>query len=145
MLLVFGSAIVQFLTSRQLMPTDKNSRKLRDILKSAGDGKQADQSEVNAAVGRSTQYFIPFMVFFFTVNLPSALSLYWFTGGAAAFVQQWIALREDEEDMEKLADSKPSKDVSTIAEAEIVAEPAQKPKITPKKSSPKKHSKRRKK
>ena len=58
---------------------------------------------MNAAVGRTTQYIIPFMVFIFTVNLPAALSLYWLTGGLTAYVQQSIALREDEEDMEKLA------------------------------------------
>jgi YidC/Oxa1 family membrane protein insertase len=143
LLLVIGSAAIQFLTSRQLMPTDKNARKLRDILKSAGNGAQADQSEVNAAVGRSTQYFIPFMVFIFTVNLPAALSLYWLTGGLAAYVQQTIALREDEEDMEKIADSSPKRDVSKIAEAEVVAEPKTKP--SPKKSPKKKANRRRKK
>jgi YidC/Oxa1 family membrane protein insertase len=44
LILVLGSAVVQFLTSRQLMPTDKNARKLRHILKDAGSGQQADQS-----------------------------------------------------------------------------------------------------
>ena len=144
-ILVLGSAITQFLTSKQLMPTDPNTRKLREILKAAGDGKQADQSEVNAAVGRSTQYLIPFMVFIFTVQLPAALSLYWFTGGITAYVQQLIALREDEEEMEELADgnSKPTKDVSKIAEAEVISEPT--PKNTPaKKSTKKKGNKRRK-
>jgi YidC/Oxa1 family membrane protein insertase len=130
MILVLGSAAIQFLTSRQLMPVDKNARKLRDILKGAGTGQQADQAEVNAAVGRSTQYIIPVMVFLFTVNLPAALSLYWLTGGVVAFMQQSIALREDEADMDKLAGSgtgadKPSKDVSKIVEAEIVAQPAE--------------------
>jgi YidC/Oxa1 family membrane protein insertase len=144
-ILVVGSAAIQFFTSRQLMPTDKNARKLRDILKSAGDGKQADQTEVNAAVGRSTQLLIPVMVFIFTVNLPAALSLYWLTGGLAAFVQQTIALREDEEDMDKLADAKPSKDVSKIVEAEVVEDTTPKPKPSPKKSSSKKNGKRRKK
>jgi YidC/Oxa1 family membrane protein insertase len=144
LLLVIGSAAVQFLTSRQLMPTDKNARRLRDILKSAGDGQKADQSEVNAAVGRSTQYFIPFMVFIFTVNLPAALSLYWFTGGVVAYIQQAIALREDEADMEKLADAKPRKDVSRSVEAEVVAEPTPKPKPAGKKASKKKSAKRRK-
>lgn len=136
MILVLGSAGIQFLTSRQLMPTDKNARKLRDILKGAGAGQKADQSEVNAAVGRSTQYIIPFMVFIFTVNLAAALSLYWFTGGIVAYIQQAIALREDEADMEKLAD-KPSRDVSNIAEAEIVSEPSSSsgPQARPKKSS----------
>jgi YidC/Oxa1 family membrane protein insertase len=145
LILVLGSAIIQFLTSRQLMPTDKDARKLRDILKSAGDGKQTDQTEVNAAVGRSTQYLIPFMVFIFTVNLPAALSLYWLTGGLTAYIQQSIVLHEDEQDMEKLADSKPTRDVSKIAEAEVVAEPSSKPNPSPKKSSKKKSSKRRKK
>lgn len=140
MLLVLGSAAIQFLTSRQLMPVDKDARKLRDILKSAGEGKQADQAEVSAATSRSMQYIVPFMVFFFTVQLAAALSLYWLTGGIVAYIQQAIALREDEEDMEKLAD-KPSKDVSKIAEAEVVSEP--KPKA--KKSSKRKSSKRRKK
>jgi len=141
LVLVLGSALVQFLTSRQLMPVDKDARKLRDILKAAGSGQQADQTEVNAAVSRSTQYIIPFMVFLFTVNLPAALSLYWLTGGVVAYIQQAIALREDEADMEKLAGNGSGKDVSKIAEAEVVSQPAPKAK----KSSKKKSTKRRKK
>lgn len=142
MVLVVGSAVVQFLTSRQLMPVDKDARKLRDILKAAGDGKQADQAEVNAAVGRSTQYIIPFMVFLFTVNLPAALSLYWLTGGVVALIQQSIALREDEADLEKIADAGSRKDVKQIREAEVVSQP--KPKSNTKKPARKKAAKRRK-
>lgn len=154
LVLVIGSAVVQFLTSRQLMPTDKNARKLRDILKSAGGGQQADQAEVNAAVGRSTQYLIPFMVFIFTVNLPAALSLYWLTGGVVAYIQQTVALREDEADLEKLAEKGEEKagnakrDVSKITEAEIVSEPESKSVKTPKpskKSAKAKGGKRRRK
>jgi len=151
LILVLGSAGIQFLTSRQLMPTTKDSRRLRDILKEAGTGTKADQSEVNAAVGRSTQYIIPFMVFIFTVNLAAALSLYWLTGGIVAYIQQAVALREDEADMEKLAGPSgakaglagqgPSRDVSKIAEAEVVSQPGPK---KPKKSSKKKAAKRRK-
>jgi YidC/Oxa1 family membrane protein insertase len=141
MILVLGSAGIQFLTSRQLMPTAKDSRRLRDILKDAGTGNKADQSEVNAAVGRSTQYIVPFMVFIFTVNLAAALSLYWLTGGIVAYIQQAVALREDEADMEKLADAKPARDISKIVEAEVVTRPAPQ---KPKKSSKKKAAKRRK-
>lgn len=99
MALVFLSAGIQFLTSRQLMPTDKDARKLRHILKAAGEGKQADQAEVSASVSRSMQYFIPFMVLIFTVNLASALSLYWFVGGVVAYLQQRAALKDEEEDL----------------------------------------------
>ena len=139
LVLVIGSAGIQFLTSRQLMPIDKDARKLRHILKGAGSGQQADQMEVNAAVGRSTQYIIPFMVFIFTVNLAAALSLYWLVGGLVAYIQQSIALREDEDDMEKLAESEtgmPKKDLSKIVEAEIVTQP--KPKKPLKKKAAKK-------
>ena len=118
------------------MPVDKNARKLRDILKSASDGKQADQAEVNAAVGRSTQYIIPVMVFLFTVNLPAALSLYWLTGGLAAYIQQAIVLRSDKDDMEKLAGNKLGKDASKIVEAEVVLGPKPNAQPTAKKKTP---------
>jgi YidC/Oxa1 family membrane protein insertase len=124
MVIVVGSAIIQFFQSKQLLPTDENSRKLRDILKDAGKGSSADQSEVNAAVGRSTRYFLPVMVFLFTVNYPSALSLYWLMGGLVAFIQQSIALREDVSKIEAVADKLPSKDVSKIVEGEVVETPA---------------------
>lgn len=139
MVIVIGSAISQFYQSKQLMPTDANSRKLRDILKDAGKGSSADQSEVNAAVGRSTRYFLPVMVFLFTVSYPAALSLYWLVGGVVAFIQQSIVLREDVEQIEAKVDKIPSKDVSKIVEAEVVETPA-KPKPT-KKSKAKKSSK----
>lgn len=122
MLIVFGSAVAQYFQSKQLLPNSPDQKGLRDILKSAGAGKQADQSEVNAAVGRSTRYLLPVMIFLFTVNLASALSLYWLTGGIVAFIQQSRVLRGDETEMEAIAD-RPSKDVSAIPEAEVVSQP----------------------
>lgn len=122
MLIVVASAVAQFFQSKQLLPTDENQRGLRAILKQANSGEPADQSEVNAAVGRTTMYFLPIMIFIFTVGLPAALSLYWLTSGVVAFIQQSIILRRDEEEMEEIAD-KPGKDLSAIPEAEVV-EPA---------------------
>lgn len=143
MLLVLGSAVIQYFQSVQLMPQDKDARKLRDILKDAGTGKQADQSEVNASIMRGTRFLLPAMIFIFTVNLASALSLYWLVGGLVAFIQQSIVLREDETEMEAIA-NEPTKDVKKIPEAEIVGQPAsKKPKKSAKKSS-KKSKKRRK-
>ncbi len=139
MLIVAGSAVAQYFQAKQLMPTDKDSRGLRDILKSASDGKQADQSEVNAAVGRSTRFLLPGMIFLFTVNIPSALSLYWLTGGVVAYIQQAYILRQDEEEMEEIAD-KPSKNVKAIPEAEIVEQTTKK---TTKSKNKSKKSKRR--
>jgi membrane protein insertase Oxa1/YidC/SpoIIIJ len=141
MVLVLGSAITQYFQSVQLLPQNKDGRKLRDILREAGEGKQSDQSEVNAAISSSTKYLLPFMIFLFTVNLASALSLYWLVGGLVAFIQQSIVLRDDETEMEAIA-GEPRKDVSKIPEAEVVS-PAPKTKKSSKKTS--KKSKRRRK
>ena len=132
MLIVLGSAVAQYFQTKQLMPTDKEHRSLKAILKEASSGRQADQGEVNAAVGRSTRYLLPVMIFLFTVNLASALSLYWLVGGIVAFVQQSIVLNKDETEMEAIAD-KPSKNVAAIPEAEIVEPKPAKPQKTSKK------------
>jgi membrane protein insertase Oxa1/YidC/SpoIIIJ len=105
------------------MPSAKDGRGLRSILREAGDGKKAEQSEVNAAVGQSTRYLLPFMIILFTINLPSALSLYWLTGGIVAYIQQARVLGKDEEEMEQLADA-PSK----VIEGEVVEKPKTKTK-----------------
>ncbi len=117
LLLVIGSAAVQYFQSVQLMPKDDEARSLRTILKEAGAGKQADQSEVNTAVGRSTRFLIPALIFFFTINLASALSLYWFVSGLVALVQQHVALREDVDEMESQA-NKPDKVAKKISKAD---------------------------
>lgn len=107
MLLVIGSAAIQYYQSKQLLPQDKDARSLKQILKDAGEGKQADQSEVNAAVGKNTIYLFPALIFFFTVNLASALSLYWLVSGLVAYIQQSIALRDDVDEMEAIANKEP--------------------------------------
>lgn len=121
MLLVLGSALAQYYQSKQLLPTDKDSRGLRQLLKDAGSGKQADQSEVNAAVGRSSRYFIPVMIFFIALGIASALSLYWFVGGVVAYLQQAYILKKDEEELEVLADKPAAKQV---IEGEVVSKGA---------------------
>jgi len=139
MVIVIGSAITQYYQSKQLLPTTKDSKSLRQILKQASDGNQADQSEVNAAVGRSTRFLFPAVIFIGTVNFASALGLYWFVGGLVAYIQQAIVLREDETELEAITD-KPTKDVEVIPEAEVVETPLQKTK--PKKQRSKKRKKK---
>ena len=149
MVIVIGSAIVQYFQSTQLLPTGKDSKGLRQLMREASEGKSADQTELNAAVGRSTKFLLPGMIFLFTVSLPSALSLYWLVGGLVAFGQQSLALREDTEEMEVIADtsSKSKKDISKIKEAEVVTDPKTdtEPSKTPKPHRKKSTKKRRKK
>ncbi len=100
MIIVIGSAVAQYYQSKQMMPEDKNARKLRHILREASKGEEADQAEVNAAIGRFTKYMIPFFIFIVTVNIPSALSLYWLVGGLVAMLQQARVLKDDEVEIE---------------------------------------------
>jgi YidC/Oxa1 family membrane protein insertase len=137
LLIVLGSAVAQFYQSKQLMPNPKDGRKLRDILRDANSGKQAEQSEVSAAVGQSTRYILPVFIVMFTINIASALSLYWLVGGIVAYIQQSKVLGQDETEMEAVAD-KPDK---TVIEGEIIAH---KPKQHKKKSSKKTHKGRKK-
>ncbi len=138
MVIVLGSAVMQYFQSKQLMPSDKDSRSLRTILKDANTGKQADQGEVNAAVGRSTKFLIPGFIFLVTVKIPSALSLYWLVSGLTAYVQQAKVLGSDVEEMEDAADKSATK---TIIEGEVIPP---KPKNTKPTSKGKGNNKRRK-
>jgi len=115
MVIVVASAVVQFYQSKQLTPSSKDARSLRTILKDSTMGKQADQSEITAATARSTRYLLPAMILLFTINIPSALALYWLVSGATALVQQTIVLREDVDDMETQQKGGGKKDRKTVA------------------------------
>lgn len=95
MIIVIGSAIAQYFVAKQLMPSSPESKGLRQILSEASSGKQADSSEMNAAVSRNMQYFIPFMVLLVSLRLAAALPLYWLVGSVIAYIQQAIILRRD--------------------------------------------------
>jgi YidC/Oxa1 family membrane protein insertase len=107
LILVALSAVVQYYQSKQLMPVSKDARSLRSILSSAGQGKTADQDEVNAAVGRSTLILIPFLVFIFGLNFPAALPLYWLMSSFVAFLQQTKILRNEAQEAEALVEKIP--------------------------------------
>ncbi len=125
MVIVAASAFAQYYQSKQLMPSTKDGRSLRNILRDARSGKQADQSEMNAAIGRGTRYFLPGIIFVFTVGLASALPLYFLVSGVVAYLQQAKVLNQDEGEMEAVADKdkdngKPKK----VIEGEVITKPA---------------------
>lgn len=127
LLIVTASAAAQFFQSKQLAPDNKDARGLRTILRDAKAGRQADQTEVNAAMARSTRYLLPALVFIFTIHLASALSLYWLVSGMVAFIQQSIILREDTKEMEEVAESGVGAERAKKAvEGEVVTKPKKK-------------------
>jgi YidC/Oxa1 family membrane protein insertase len=131
LVLVAGSAIVQYFQSKQLMPTAKDRKSLRQILKDASSGNKADQGEMQAATGKFTSLMIPFLIFFVTLRIASALSLYWFVSGLVAVIQQGRVLNKDEAELEAVGDAAAKK--KKVVEGEII--PPKNTKTTAKKSS----------
>ena len=105
LILVVLSAAVQFIQSKQLMPAGKDARSLKTILSEAGQGKQADQSEVNAAVGRGTLFLVPLFVLLVGLRFAAALPLYWLVSSGVALIQQSKILKEDVVEAEAVAAS----------------------------------------
>jgi len=119
LILVASAAAVQFFQSKQLMPQSEDSRGLRAILRDAGKGKSADQSEVNAAVGRGTIFLIPAFVFLLGLHLAAALPLYWLVSSSIAFFQQTRILNQDVKEAEATVDSSASTEVETLDKSQV--------------------------
>lgn len=97
------AAYTQYIISKQTAPSTSTKR-LRDVLAEAGDGKQPDQAELNAVMMGKMTKFLPFLMFFIMLSLPGALALYYATSNVFAAIQQHFLLKRDAEEMDKLAD-----------------------------------------
>ena len=122
LVLALLASLLQFLLSKQMSPNANNNKRLRDVLAEAGQGKEADQAEVNAIVMRKMMKFMPVMLFFVMISLPGALALYMATGNAVAFVQNKIILGKDKEEMEQIAKEKTPKKPSAKQRASEATE-----------------------
>lgn len=102
-LIAVVAAIGQFYQSKQTMPQADTKRKLRDILKEAANGKEADNSEINAIMMQRLIYFLPFVTLIFMLTFPGGIALYFAVSTLAAVAQQTYILRQDKDEMLELA------------------------------------------
>lgn len=135
-LLAVAAAYTQYIISKQTSP-QQSSKRLRDVLAEAGEGKQPDQAELNAVMASKMIKFLPFMMFFIMMSLPGAIGLYYVTSNIFAAIQQHFLLKKDVEEMDKLADEQIKKEgkkatakarAKQARDAEIVNEPKTKTK-----------------
>lgn len=146
--LAVASGFLQYISSKQTMPQTTNGEKkgLRQIMAEAADGKQADQSAINAIVMQKMIKVLPIFMVIVMINLPGAIALYYAVSTAVAVLQQHILLQRDEEELEELAEvaekmeekKKAKKREDKAKKAEVVAATP----VTSKK--PKKESKKKK-
>ena len=134
--LAIGAGIMQYISSKQTMPQKQTKKGLRQIMAEAAEGKEADSSEMNAAVMQKMVKFMPIMLTLIMVNLPGAIALYSCTFTAVAVVQQHFLLKKDEDELQDMADkSTLKKRVSKAQVAEIVEPKILKPKKVASKKS----------
>lgn len=103
-LIALIAAGTQYFMSKQTMPHNESKKRLRDVMSEAAQGKQSDQSEMNAIVMGKMMKVLPIFMFFVMVSVPGALALYYAMSNLVAVAQQSYLLRKDEEEMDKLAD-----------------------------------------
>lgn len=129
-LLAVAAAVGQFYQTKQTMPQADQKRRLRDILSEAAEGKEADQSEINSAIMGKMMYVLPFFMLFIMLSLPGAIALYYATSTLVTVFQQWLILREDEEELEEIASEHPAKQPGKKATAKARARAAQEGTVT---------------
>lgn len=108
LILALVAAVLQYLLSKQMSPSSDSKKRLRDVLMEAGDGKSADQTEVNAIVTRKMMKIMPVFMFLIMISLPGALALYMATSNIAAYIQNAIILKQDGAEMQQIAGEKRS-------------------------------------
>jgi YidC/Oxa1 family membrane protein insertase len=124
-LLAVVAAGTQYVMSKQTMPQAENKKRLRDVMAEASAGKTTNQSEMNAIVMSKMVKILPFFMFFIMVSVPGALALYYAVSNLVAVGQQSFLLRQDEEELEEIAETpseKPGKKATAKARAKVAKE-----------------------
>ena len=99
------SGITQYIMTKQTMPTNGPKRRLKDILNEAAEGKQHDQSEMNEVIMSKMVLIMPLLMTVVMLSVAGALSLYYTVSNFIAIVQQSYILKQDETELEELADT----------------------------------------
>jgi len=102
-ILAIIAAGTQYIISRQTSPTTSTKR-FRDVMAEAAEGKPADQGELNAVMMSKMIKILPFFMLFIMLGLPGALALYYATSNIFAAIQQHFILKQDAEEMDHMAD-----------------------------------------
>lgn len=101
-LLAILAAGSQYFISKQTNP-NTSTKRFRDVMAEASEGKPADQAELNAVMMGKMTKFLPFFMLFIMLGLPGALALYYATSNMFAAVQQHYILKRDAKEMDEIA------------------------------------------
>ena len=122
LLFAITAAFVQYLYTKQQMPSGKNEKKkgFRQLVKEAADGKEVDQSEMNMMMTGQMSKIMPIMMLLIMINLPGALVFYYLLSNVFNFAQQKIIFLTTASEMEAATDKSLIRKLNKIQEAEII-------------------------
>lgn len=126
------AALIQYFIARQQIPSHHSGKKksFREIIKSASDGKEIEQSEINNIATGQMAKIMPIMMFFIVFNLHGALAFYYLLTNFITFIQQHFIFKNTREEMDNIADKAILKELKNIQEAEVITNKKTKTKIT---------------
>jgi YidC/Oxa1 family membrane protein insertase len=101
-ILAIVAALTQYIISKQTSP-QSSTKRFRDVMSEAAEGKPADQAELNAVMMSKMIKILPFVMLFIMLGLPGALALYYVTSNVFAAIQQHYLLKKDATEMDAIA------------------------------------------
>lgn len=116
------AAFAQYFVTKQQMPSGKSekSKKFRDLIKEAKEGKEIDDSEINSLTTGQMSKMMPLMMFIIMINLHGALAFYYFLSNMLTILQQKIIFSRAREEMDDATDKAMTKELKKIQEAQVV-------------------------
>ncbi len=121
-LIAVVSAVLMWYTTKQQQPKEGKTRRLRNIMQEANDGKEPDQAEISQIVSRQMSFLLPVMIFSTMINLYGAINFYFFINNLLQVAQQKFILDQDKKELVEIA-NEPSKRAKNAKEAKIIKKP----------------------
>lgn len=127
-----ASAFTQYWIARQQLPSNQSqkSRSFRQLMREAADGKEPDQTELNAIMTSQMSKMTPIMMLLIMINLPGALVFYYLISNLMTVVQQKYILSKKTEEMEISADKRIIRELNKIEEGKVVKDKKTGAKVT---------------
>lgn len=117
-----AAAFAQYFVTKQQMPSGKSnkSKKFRDLIREAKEGKEIDDSEINNLTSGQMSKMMPLMMFIIMINLHGALAFYYFLSNMITILQQKVIYAKMRDDMDDATDKAMTKELKKIQEAQVV-------------------------
>ena len=127
-----AAAMAQYFVTKQQMPSGKSekSKKFRDLIRDAKDGKEIEDSDVSAMSTAQMGKMMPIMMFIIMINLHGALAFYYFLTNILTIAQQKLVFAKARDEMDDNTDKAMLKELQKtesgrkmrgkIKEAEVV-------------------------